>query len=268
MLYLNTNTLNGFIDDLPLTDAPQEAQVVLLGGKPIDVERFPRVRGLFRAGVGQDNIPWEAAQARNIELGFPSNQTAQIIFTETANFSCQLILRMAYIEIGSLEGWVKLPRQVLSEKTLLVIGTGNIGQLVVERMKPFLTILTYDTLHNTPDELMALLPQADIVTLHIPLNDSTRGFIGIEQLSLLPDGAVIVNTARGPIVNEEALYSEISQGRLRAAFDVFWQEPYSGKLTTFYPDPFYMTPHVASTCQEFLQGTADDLRTFMRRLLS
>ena len=72
-------------------------------------------------------------------------------------------------------------------------------------------------------------------------------------------GAVLINTARGAIVDEEALYDEIKSGRLRAAFDVYWQEPYRGKLKEFYPDRFYMTPHVASTCSSFLKGCRDGL---------
>ena len=64
----------------------------------------------------------------------------------------------------------------------------------------------------------------------------------------------MINTARGTIVDEDALYSEISSGRLRAAFDVFWHEPYVGKLKEFHPDRFYMSPHVASTCRDFIEG--------------
>lgn len=83
---------------------------------------------------------------------------------------------------------------------------------------------------------------------------------------MMKDGAAVVNTARGPIVDEDALYSELRGGRLRAAFDVFWQEPYNGKLAALHPEPFFMTPHVASTCEEFLEGLAEDFEEFLKRL--
>ena len=71
--------------------------------------------------------------------------------------------------------------------------------------------------------------------------------------------SVLMNNVRGAIVDEEALYNENKSGRLRAAFDVYWQEPYRGKLKEFYPKSFYMTPHVASTCSSFLKGCRDDI---------
>ena len=81
----------------------------------------------------------------------------------------------------------------------------------------------------------------------------------VQKLSWMKDGSILINTSRGPIVNEKALYLELKNKRLRAAFDVFWDEPYLGMLMEFYPDSFFMTPHVASTCQEFLVGCRNDL---------
>jgi lactate dehydrogenase-like 2-hydroxyacid dehydrogenase len=80
-----------------------------------------------------------------------------------------------------------------------------------------------------------------------------------EKLSWMKSGAVLINTARGAIVNEDAIYAEFKINRLRAAFDVYWQEPYTGKLKEFYPERFFMTPHVASTCKEFLIGCRKNL---------
>ncbi|MBT4989350.1 MAG: hydroxyacid dehydrogenase, partial [Rickettsiales bacterium] len=69
-----------------------------------------------------------------------------------------------------------------------------------------------------------------------------------------------------PIVDEDDLYDAIVADKIKAAFDVFWEEPYKGKLTEFYPDRFFMTPHVASTCSSFLKNCADDLREFTNQL--
>lgn len=72
-----------------------------------------------------------------------------------------------------------------------------------------------------------------------------------------------MNTARGPVVDEEALHSELLSGRLRAAFDVFWEEPYRGRLAALSPDPFFMTSRVASFCEDFLASLAIDFRDFV-----
>ena len=93
-----------------------------------------------------------------------------------------------------------------------------------------------------------------------------KQFLNTEKLGWMRDGAALVNTARGPVVDEKALLSEIDSGRLRAAFDVFWQEPYEGPLRAFHPDRFLMSPHVASTCEDFLKGLAGDLNVFIDRL--
>ena len=85
-----------------------------------------------------------------------------------------------------------------------------------------------------------------------------------EKLSWMKDGAALINTARGPVVEEDALYEEIKKGRIFAAFDVFWQEPYEGILRQFHPDRFVMSPHVASNCSNFLDGLAQDLQNFIQ----
>lgn len=266
MLYKLTNTLDGLIDDVPATSDPAAARAVLLGSKSLDVARFPALCGIFRVGVGAENVPWEAAKARGIKVGLPSPSTAQIIYSETASFACYLILRMCYAEVGVLHTWTKHPRREIACRTLLVVGVGNIGRLVAERMAPFMRVTTYDVRFNAPDELPRLLAAADVVSLHVPLTDETHDLISARELALLRDGAAIVNTARGKIVNEQALLAELTSGRLRAAFDVFWEEPYAGPLAELPSDRFHMTPHVASTCQGFLEHLADDLRAFLRTL--
>jgi phosphoglycerate dehydrogenase-like enzyme len=127
-------------------------------------------------------------------------------------------------------------------------------------------VLTFDVLQNSMDELEPLMGQADVVTLHVPLIPETTHFIDAEKLSWMKDGAALVNTARGPIVDEDALYEEIASGRLRAAFDVFWIEPYEGKLEAFHPERFLMSPHVSSNCENFLTGLASDFRDFVAKL--
>ena len=134
---------------------------------------------------------------------------------------------MLYSYVGTIDPWYKHDRKKLSKKTLLVIGTGNIGKRVVQYMGPFMRITTFDIIQNDITELEKLICKADCISLHVPKTDDNEAFIDKERLALMKDGAVLVNTARGAIVDETALFSELSSGRLLAAFDVFWHEPYN-----------------------------------------
>ena len=261
-IWSNTTTLSGYVDDLQFTEDKSIAQMALIGGKPINLAEFPKLKGLFKTGVGTDNVPFEDAKSRGVEVRLPSDQTSSWIFEETANFACYLVLRMLYDHAGELATWTKFPRRALRQQTVLVIGTGNIGRRVVAKLSGLCNVVTYDAAHDDEAILDNHLAVADCVTLHIPLVAATRGFFDNAKLRLMKQGAALVNTARGPIVDEAALETAVGERRIRAAFDVFWKEPYQGPLTAFSTDQFLMTPHIASTCEEFLQGCADDFREF------
>ena len=266
-IWKNTSTLDGYDEGLPFTSIKEEADIVLLGSKPISLEGFSNLKGIFRVGISRDNVPIEEAEAMGIMVRFPSQETIEIIYEEASCFTCGLIFRMLYNEIGTLDPWKKNTRVQLNDKVLLVIGMGNIGSRVAKKMKGFLKVDTFDVLQNTTAELKALIELADCITLHIPKNEENNNFIDGEKLSWMKDGSVLINTARGAAVNEDALFKEIESFRLLAAFDVYWQEPYQGKLKKYHPDHFYMTPHVASTCNGFLEGCRKDLDILIEDLL-
>lgn len=265
-IWSNTKTLDGLVDDLTFTDIKTEAIVALLGGKGINVDEFPNIRGIFKCGVGRDNVPENEASARGILCGFPTPATADIIFEETACFACHLILKCMYADAGDFKTWKKHERRALSQRTILIIGTGNIGSRVAIKMQPFAKVLTYDALINQPDALQPLICQADCVSLHIPLNHDTQGWFDREKLGWMKAGSALVNTARAAIVPEDHLYAELSKHRIRAAFDVFWQEPYRGNLLGLPADRFITSPHIASNCHEFTTETARDFRVFLRKI--
>ncbi|MCP5107716.1 MAG: hydroxyacid dehydrogenase [bacterium] len=265
-IWTNTKTLDGLLDDLIFTDSKEEADIVLMGSKPISLQEFPNLKGIFRAGVSHDNVPVKEAEKKGIHIAFPSASTVEYIFAETANFACHLILKMIYNRLGTLSPWVKYSREALQDKKLLVIGTGNIGGKVVDKMKAFMNVMTYDIIDNTQEQLEQFLKEADVISLHIPNNPENKEFFDAQKLALIKDGGILVNTARGALVSEEALFNELSNKRLTAAFDVYWKEPYEGKLKKFHPDRFFMTPHVASTCDAFLEGSARDLRKLVKEI--
>jgi len=267
MIWKNTATLNGFDDGLKFTDSKIEGQILLLGSKPINLNDFPNVKGIFRAGIGKDNVPEKDADARGVKICYPSEKTTEILYNETAIFTCSIIFKMVYNNVGSLDPWIKFPRSYFCNNTLLVIGTGNIGSRLVQYMQPLLNVITFDLANDEINALNRKLSQADYISLHIPNTKDNIGFINQEKLSMMKNNATLINTARAQIVDENALYDEIKSGRLRAAFDVFWNEPYTGKLKKFHPNTFYMTPHVASTSSEFLLGCRSDLDRMIEGLI-
>ena len=254
LIWKNTTILDTCSDGLSFTDIKNNADIILMGSQPIEINQFPSIKGIFRAGVGHDNVPEKEAKEKGIIVRFPSDETVNIIFDETASFTCSLIFRMLYSNVGMIEPWTKLPRNQMSAKNLLVIGTGKIGSRVAELMHPFMQVSTFDILRNETFELKLMIKNADCITIHIPKSRDNIAFFDKEKLSWMKDGSSLINAARGAIVDEGALYNEINNGRIKAAFDVYWQEPYIGKLKEYYPDQFYMTPHIASTCAGFLEG--------------
>ncbi len=265
-IYKATSTLDGYLPNLQFTQKRSEAEVLLVGGKPVHLCEFPKLRGIFKTGVGTDNLPFDEAKRGGVRIELPSEPVRAIVYEETASFACHLIFMGLYADAGSWDGWKKAHRPHMAERTLLVVGAGRIGSRVIRKMSAFMRVDSYDVANDPPDAFARKLSEADCVSLHVPLTEDTRCLLDRHHLSLLPDGALVVNTARGPVIDEEALFVELESQRLRAALDVFWQEPYTGKLSNLPPDRFIRTPHVASTCREFLQGTAADFLRFLDEL--
>ena len=151
-------------------------------------------------------------------------------------------------------GWADEPLKgdEITGATLGIVGLGRIGQAVARRAKGFELRVLHT--RRTPDSgpgyrpLDELLSEADIVSLHVPLTDETRGFIDARRLALMRDGACLVNTARGQIVDEQALVAELVSGRLRAGLDVFAHEP-SVPRELFGLGNVVMTPHLGTATQ-------------------
>jgi phosphoglycerate dehydrogenase-like enzyme len=138
----------------------------------------------------------------------------------------------------------------LSAWTVLIVGLGSIGELVRTRLQALGTTVigvasrARDGLHGI-DELPVLLPRADAVVLLAPLTDRTHGLIGAAELAAMPDGAVLVNAARGPVVDTDALLGEVADGRLRAVLDVTDPEPLPDDHPLWSaPGVLSITPHV------------------------
>ena len=95
-IWKNTSTLDGFDDGLTFTDIKNEAEIALMGSKTIDLEKMPCLKGIFRAGIGRDNVPEKEAKKKGIIVRYPSDKTINIIFDETARFTCGLIFHVIH----------------------------------------------------------------------------------------------------------------------------------------------------------------------------
>ena len=115
----------------------------MIGSQKINLYDFENLKGIFRAGIGRDNVPEKEAQEKGIIDRYPSQKTTGIIFDETASFTCSLIFLMLYSNVGTLDPWVKEPRRQMSQQNLLVIGTGKIGSRVTQLMKPFMEVIPH-----------------------------------------------------------------------------------------------------------------------------
>lgn len=268
-VYFNTKTFDALIDEhgLAVTTEPAEADVAVLGAKTIDYPKFTKLRAVYRFGVGAENVDVEYLKSHGIQLVFPSEHSKEILFEGTANFTVHAILAMVYERaFGDADTWTKDQHAHVGHLNALVIGTGNVGSRVAKKLAVFMPVATYDALTHQPHELQSMVRAADVITVHMPLVEQTRNFFNAEKLSWVKDGAVLVNTARGALFDEDALYEKLSHSSCRAFFDVFWQEPYAGKLKSLGSQKFFMTPHSASNTKAYIRAGFDDILTITQKL--
>tara|TARA_Y100000741_G_scaffold362940_1_gene350045 strand:- start:269 stop:1081 length:813 start_codon:yes stop_codon:yes gene_type:complete len=260
-----TNTISAYNKNLNYTFDKSLAEIIIVGGKKIDLKEFPKLKGIFKTGVGTDNLPFKECKGKDILIELPSNKTKEIIYNETAIFTLHLILSLFYKSTGNFNRWEKIKRKSSKNTNVLIVGLGNIGKKVFNLTSPIFNVETFDILSNSLDELDDKLKLSDFVTLHIPLNDQTYHFMNENRLSKLKNKCCLINTSRGQIVDEDALYNELESKRIFAALDVFSKEPYVGKLNSIKGN-LIKTPHIASSCIGFYDGLANDFIKFYKKI--
>jgi len=144
----------------------------------------------------------------------------------------------------------------LEGKRVLVLGHGSIGRAVAARLEPFGAVTTGITRHGrggtaTPDQLDDLVAHADALVVMAPLTEETRGMVSAEVLAKLPDEAIVLNAARGPVIDQDALERELRAGRLRAALDVTDPEPLPDGHPLWSAPNVIITPHIAGSARRW-----------------
>jgi D-3-phosphoglycerate dehydrogenase len=222
----------------------------------------PVLKVIGRAGVGVDNVDVEAATRRGIVVANAPESNVVSAAEHTVGLLVALARNIPQAHAALLEGRWERARYggvELADKTLGVLGLGRIGQQVARRalglqMKvvghdPYVSEERFRELGVEPAGFDELLERSDFVTLHLPLNDATRGAIGTAQFERMRDGVRIVNAARGELVDEGALVAALESGKVAgAAIDVFAEEPYSGPLLS--APNVVVTPHLAASTDE------------------
>jgi len=215
----------------------------------------PSLRVIARVGVGIDSIDLAAATARGIAVTITPGANEATVADHCVAMMLGIVRRLAEHDAGVRRGeWNRTgpyTPSALNGVTVGLIGYGSIGRLVAERLRGFgVRLLAYDP-QAAPDGVMQLvgldelLRGAHVVSLHVPLLPATRHLIGARELALMQPGAVLVNTARGGVVDEAALLDALEQGRLGgAALDVFEHEPPCSAELLALPNVL-LSPHIA-----------------------
>jgi glyoxylate reductase len=236
-----------------LARAEGAAGLITLLTERVDAELLDALPGLkvvSNYAVGSDNIDLDAAKERRIAVGV----TPDVLTEATADLAWALMLSAARGIVPAAadvrdgkwrtwepQGWIG---HDVHGATLLVVGAGRIGQAVARRGQGFDMRVEVADLG---DDLLEMLPRADFISLHVPLTDDTEGLIGREQLQAMKPTAVLVNTARGPVIDRDALAEALHAGQIGgAALDVTVPEPLPADDPLLDAPNLLVVPHIGS----------------------
>ena len=255
-------------DEERLIELVKDVEAIVVRSKPKVtrrvIEAAPKLRVIGRAGVGLDNIDLEAAKERGIKVvnspGASSRSVAELVF----GLLLAVARKIAFADRKMREGvWAKKQCMgiELEGKTMGVIGFGRIGYNVAKIANAFgMRVLLYDPYPNeerarevggTFASLEDLLKESDVVTLHVPLVDATYHLIDEERLKLMKPTAILINAARGAVVDNNALVKALQEGWIAGAgLDVFEEEPLPKDHPLTRLDNVVLTPHIGASTEE------------------
>ena len=234
--------------------------VIIAGTEPITekvMEKALNLKHISRVGVGLDNVDLLAAEKRGIKVSYTPDAPAPAVAELTIGLMLSLLRNIHVANSAMHQGkWNRYFGRRIAEVTIGIIGVGRIGARVLRRTQGFGTprLLVNDVLPNldlnrefklewVSKEL--IFKQADLISLHVPLTLRTKGLVGVKELSMMKPDAFLINTSRGGVVNEKALYHALKENKIAgAAIDVFEKEPYLGPLAEL--ENCLLTSHMGS----------------------
>jgi glyoxylate reductase len=252
--------------DWPLTKPRPGAEALVVVARPVGaaiLDLLPDLRVVANYGAGFDLVDVEACRARNVVVtntpGAVDAPTADLAFALLLAVRRRLVEGDRYVRAGRWgSGWAEeeLMGDDVSGTTLGIVGLGGVGRAVARRARGFDMRVLYAKRRRLAGEeerelgvehreLDDLLAEADVVSIHVPHTRETERLLDKRRLALMRDGACLINTARGAVVDEDALVSELVSGRLRAGLDVFVHEPQVPEALFTLPN-VVVVPHLGT----------------------
>ena len=239
----------------------EDVDAIIAGTEPYPTEILKRskVKAINRVGIGLDNVPLQVCKDLGIQVTYtpdaPSQGVAELTVANIINLARHVLPSDRSVREGA---WNRLMGMLINDMTIGIVGIGRIGKTVIELIQPFRpNLLVCDIDPNLEFgrkydlnwcEKEVLFEKSDIVSLHIPGSTRNHKYLDRVTISKMKTGAAIINTSRGVVVDEKALYDALIQKHLSgAALDVFVQEPYEGPFSQL--DNVVMTAHIAASAK-------------------
>ena len=254
------NNLGRKITTAELADQIGDADFLIAGTEIIDSSVFdkaPNLKLIARVGIGLDGVDLIEARKRGIKVTYTPDAPAPAVAELTIGLMLQLARNIGISNSDLRDGtWKRHFGYRLSEMTIGIIGSGRIGSRVVRRLAAFgsprilINSLVRDDTISPKLKLEwvgkeYLYENSDLITLHVPLTNETSNMITVSELEIMKSNCMIINTARGGIINEKDLFNALSKGSIsQAAIDVFLEEPYIGPLRDL--KNCFLTAHLGS----------------------
>ncbi len=250
----------------------RDADIVLVNMAKFTAEviaGLDNTKVIIRHGIGYDNVDVEAATAHGIILANERTASSEDV-AEHAVLLMLEVYKKRKLQDKILRDWIETrqwsstkiyPLYRLTGKTVGIIGCGNIGSRVLQKMKcfgvnilvcdPYLSKKRFDQINCIHMPLDEILKKADIITIHVPVTEETRGMFNLAKFALMKKSAVLVNTSRGPIVKTQDLISALKNGMIAGAgLDVYEQEPPPPDFELLRMDNVILSPHIAWYSEE------------------
>ena len=223
--------------------------------------QLPELRVIGKYGVGLDMIDMDAMRRHGKRFGWTGGVNRRSVSELVIALAVSMLRQVPTAHREVIAGtWRQHTGGLLSGRTVGIIGCGFVGKDLVTLLQPWRCRLLVHDIVDFPEfytahgveavSLDSLLEQSDVVTLHVPLDDSTLNMLDVEKLACMKPGAVLINAARGGVVDEAEVKAMLMSGRLAAAaFDVFHTEPPTDKELLNLPN-FFVTPHIGGSAEE------------------
>lgn len=270
---IGTVTIGSNIEEDTIIKEAQGCEAILIRSAKITrkvMESIPTLKTIAKHGIGVDNIDLVAAKDNGIKvLNAPEanvNAVAEHALTMILACCKNIVFTDSFTRKGEFKKRNEYPNMELKGKTVGFIGMGKIATLLEHKLRGLgVDVMAFDPGKSEIEngilvkDLDELYKKADIITVHVPLLPSTKGLLNKESFGKMKDGVVVINTSRGGIIDEDALYEALISKKVRiAGLDVFEQEPPSKYNPLFELDNIIVTPHNAALTHEALIAMASD----------